>query len=445
MCGVFAFLGQPPDPSVVIRALELIRHRGQDGFGFWIGGAASDQSSTMHYRQIGGGSPSMLGHLLHSGVRTLVAHWRYATRGDLGIENAQPVLLDGGHAAIAFNGQIQFSETPQQAADSDAVRLAAHVDRTLPDDLLLRLETALRQYSGAYSLIAAGAGRLISARDRFGIRPLFWARYPGGVALASETPALSLLRGREIAEVQEGTLIDWSPSGPRSQRSLAGAVPSPCAFEHVYFHGADGRLGGKPAAAIREDLGRELGRQRPAVGDLVTSVPNSGDPYATGYAAATGIPLRRVITMVAGSQRTFITSPPARKAAIEDKYAFDGRAVQGRSVILVDDSLVRGSTMRYVAAALRTLGAHQVHARIGSPSFRHPCYFGIDVPDRAELIGAQDTPLEIARRLGLDSLEFLSIESLRRVLGRGDYCLGCFTGRYPIGSIPMTRDLEFVT
>ena len=434
MCGIIAFAGEKPEASALADALRLIRHRGQDGLGVWSCRSTESGFATSHLRQTRTSEPDIVAHLPLTGQLTFLAHWRYATRGSSRIEDVHPIVIDGGDTAIAHNGQFQLWGNSRGHPLSDTQLFSTKVENEKSPRLGERVFASLDKVAGAFALVAADRFGLTTARDRFGIRPLFWGRYRGGVAFSSETPALMRLGCGEIEEIAPGSVIDWTAEGPSTRRSLPSAARSSCSFESIYFHAAEGALQGRSVAAVRHRLGRRLARESPADGEVVIPVPKSGMDFALGFSEELGIPLEHGIVLRADASRTFIEGVANRANAIDRKYALQREAFEGRSVIVVDDSLVRGATMQHLAGALRMAGAREVHARIGSPKFTNPCFFGIDVPDSKDLICAGRSLLEVRMMLGLDSLDFLSIAGLHAVLGE-EICTGCFSGRYPEGAL----------
>lgn len=430
MCGILAFTGERPDPAALAEALRLVEHRGQDGLGIWFCRASA---STTHLRQTGRSELSLAGHL-PAGHLTFVAHWRYATRGGSRIEDIHPVLIDGGEAAIAHNGQFQLQASGRGCLLSDTQLFSLRVESAKSASLVERIFTSLDGIGGAFAIAAADRSGITTARDRFGIRPMFWARYRGGVAFCSETPPLARLGCVDMQEISLGSVIAWTSGGPVARFSLPPARRASCCFESIYFHAPDGRMSGRSVGEVRRRLGQLLAGECPAGGDVVVPVPNSGTEFARGFADAAGMPLANAVSVAEDSARTFIEDAANRAMAIKRKYLLDSADIDGRTVVLVDDSLVRGATMKHLAAAMRAAGARAVHARIGSPRFTHPCFFGIDVPDRRQLICHGRELSEVCDLLGLTSLGFLSLGALHQVLGE-EICTGCFSGRYPEGSL----------
>ncbi|WP_195176207.1 amidophosphoribosyltransferase [Mesorhizobium sp. INR15] len=418
----------------MIEALRLIQHRGQDGVGVWHCRDTANGFATTHQRQTGRGDPDVVRHLPDTQHMVFLAHWRYATRGGSLIADVHPILVDGGEAALAHNGQFQLWERGRGRPLSDTRLFSMRIENETSLKLGDRVFAALDGVAGAFALVAADRFGLTTACDRFGIRPLFQARYPGGMAFSSETPALQHLKCDDIEEIKPGSVTDWTAVGPIEVRSLPPAPRSSCSFESIYFHTAGGLLRGSPVAALRHRLGQLLAREHPVDGDLVVPVPKSGIDFAQGFAEQLHRVPEHAISLTADAARTFIQEAASRADAIRRKYVLNTSAIAGRSVIIVDDSLVRGATMKHLASALRHAGASQVHARIGSPRFTHPCFFGIDVPDRKELICEGRSLAEVSSLLGLDSLAFLSLAGLHDALG-SEICTGCFSGRYPEGAL----------
>ena len=434
MCGIIAFAGEKPDAPALAEALRLVRHRGQDGLGVWHCRSTEGGSAAIHLRQTRNSDPDVAAHLPSAGQQIFVAHWRYATRGGSRIEDVHPIVIDGGDTAIAHNGQFQLWGNSRGRPLSDTQLFSTRVENEKSPRLGDRIFAALDRVAGAFALVAADRFGLTTARDRFGIRPLFWGRHRGGVAFSSEMPALTRLGCGEIEEIAPGSVIDWTADGPGAKRSLPAAARSSCSFESIYFHSGEGSLHGHSVAATRHRIGRRLARECPADGEVVVPVPKSGMNFALGFAEELGIPFEHGIVLRPEASRTFIEEAANRANAIDGKYRLQGDVLAGRSVVVVDDSLVRGATMQHIARALRAAGAREVHARIGSPRFTNPCFFGIDVPDRSELICAGRSLREVRTMLGLDSLGFLSIAGLHAVLGE-EICTGCFSGRYPEGAL----------
>ncbi len=435
MCGIFAFLGAAPDQALVLRAVRSIRHRGQDGFGFWHGVKQGDMPRISHFRQSGKTDLEALAPLLEqgfsSGRHAFVAHWRYGTRGAYNVAESQPLLLEQGRMALVHNGQFAFQAGLRSEEGTDTQIFSRLLTgRPSGTSLIRRMQTILPDVSGAYTIVIAHQDSLLVARDPFGFRPFFHGLYPGGIAFASETTALQIIGCEQITEIPAGEIIERYQNGWIDRQEIRAEYPALCAFEPIYFHGPEGQLNGISVKDYRHRLGYRLAQESPVVDSIIVSVPRSADDFADGFAAASGLKRVRALEVRPEAARTFIQNSQSREDMILQKYRLDPDKVRGQNITLVDDSLVRGATMRYLTVMLREAGARSVHVRIGSPPFRFPCYYGINVPDPSELAAHEKRMEEIARELGLDSLRFLSEQGLKAVLGDG-ICTGCFSGRYP--------------
>lgn len=449
MCGILAFLGDTPDPSSVISALSLIRHRGQDGFGAWMVSDKTSDTNSVQLRQVGKGNPDLAYSLLADQKMTFIAHWRYATRGGRILDNMQPLLVNDGSEAFAHNGQFQFADDGNRAPISDSVRFVKRLTKKPEQPLGQRIYDGLADLRAAYALAAGSKAALVVARDPYGLRPLFWGKYSGGIAVSSEEPALQALNCAEISAVPAGSVISWSRHGHKMQWSLPKAQQATCSFEYIYFHGEAGRLEARSIYWYRYLLGWELAGEAPVKADAIAAVPQSANAFARGYADRLELPLTDVIRKRRGAVRTFIENEADRAKVIRQKYEIIPELAKDKAIAVIDDSLVRGTTFAYLVKELRHAGALHVHGRIGSPRFLHPCFFGIDVPDRSKLISYGVSQTAVGKKLCLDSLAFLSTNGLRNVLGQ-DICTGCFTGMYPPGLCisrlqPDSTDLRMAT
>lgn len=367
-----------------------------------------------------------------------IGHVRYSTSGARSEADAQPVRVGGGGGAVALvhNGTITDAHALEPAgraacAASDTKLLARFLcswkrgDTTLPD--------ALAGVTGAFSLALLHRDELVLARDPHGFRPLFYARWGNGWVAASETCALEALGGCSIREVAPGQILRLRRHQVTARR-FDHATPGFCAMELIYLSRPESRYGDVRVADLRRALGRATARQAPAPADLVVGVPASGLDAAVGYAEESGLPQRQVLHAVSATPRSFILpSSVARRQVVASKFSVAEDSLAGKDVVVVDDSLVRGTTMREVCRLLRSAGTGSIHVRIASPRVRWPCYFGVDFPDPGELI-ARTAPLELAAAIGADSVAFLAVEGLEgelRRTRRAAHCLGCFSGRYP--------------
>ena len=377
---------------------------------------------------------------------TAIGHTRYSTAGSSSIENAQPVLArtKGGFVALAHNGNLTnaaelrmeledrgsiFSST----MDSEViVHRLARSNADSPDD---RLAEALCDVEGAFSLIVTIGDTLLAARDPRGWRPLVFGRLGNAPVFASETCALDIVGATYEREVQPGEIIAVDASGVRSSFPMPRRELKRCVFEYVYFARPDSRVFGGSVDRARRALGKRLAREHPAPdAELVFSVPDSSNSAALGFAEESGLPYELALIRNHYIGRTFIQPTQAgRDAKVKVKYNPVREVLEGKKVVMVDDSIVRGTTTRGLVALVRGAGAREVHMRVSSPPVTGPCYYGIDTPSREELIAARLSPEEIARDLGVDSLGYLSLEGMLESVPGGPhgFCHACFSGDYP--------------
>ncbi|GIU84707.1 MAG: amidophosphoribosyltransferase [Acidimicrobiales bacterium] len=391
-----------------------------------------------------------------------IGHTRYSTTGASTWRNAQPVYRDVGDVgfALGHNGNlVNTAELAEQAgmlpgvvtSDSDllAELLAAEIGRT-PDTRSdgRALEDAVRRISsrirGAFSLVLMDEGHLMGVRDPHGFRPLCLGKLEHGWVLASETPALDVIGAHFVREVEPGEMVVIDATGCRSERlwSSEEISPSLCIFEFVYFARPDSTLYGRSVHAARVRMGEELAEQAPVEADLVMGVPESGIPAAEGYARRSGIPFGHGLVKNRYIGRSFIApTQQLRAQAVRMKLNPLRENIRGRRLVVVDDSIVRGTTQRQIVRMLREAGAEEVHLRITFPPIRWPCFYGIDTGDRGELIAAQLTLEEVRAYLGADTLSFLPLEGLVRAIGipQAGFCTACVTGEYPVPVSPRQR------
>lgn len=379
-----------------------------------------------------------------------IGHTRYATAGDHSWTNAQPIYRarDGYTIAVAHNGNLTnsaeladrlFDTTLEQPSDTDLIaqlvvaELAA-TRPTTPEELATAVGRALGELRGAWSLTMLDGTRLIATRDPHGFRPLcLGALPPKGWVVASESPALDVIGATFVREIEPGEVVVVDDTGLHSFH--VGPPPDPhlCIFEFVYFARPDSKLLGREVHGTRRAMGQYLARALPVEADMVMGVPDSGVPAAEGYALASGIPYGQGLVKNRYIGRTFI-NPGAqqRRQAIRRKLNALEENVRGKRLVVVDDSIVRGATTSQIVALLRQAGAREVHLRISSPPYRWPCFYGIDTPNRPELIAARLAEADIARELGADSLAYLPLEDLRDAIGiESGCCDACLTGAYP--------------
>ena len=444
MCGIFGIRGHPQAAEVTRLGLYSLQHRGQESAGI----VAVDERGDAHVlRAMGlvseGFSATAVAGLAGS---MAVGHTRYSTAGSSTIENAQPVLVRfrGGHIALAHNGNLINAaelrrELEEQGSifsstmDSEVIvhRLAKAAAES-PED---KLGEALLGVEGAYSLLVLLGQTLLAARDPRGWRPLAMGRLGETVVFASETCALDIVGATYVREVEPGEIISLDARGMRSIKPLPSREERRCVFEHVYFARPDSRVFGASVDRARRALGRRLARECPAPGgELVFSVPDSSNSAALGYAEESGLPYELALIRNHYVGRTFIQPTQAgRDAKVKVKYNAVREVLDGKNVVMVDDSIVRGTTTRGLVSLIRAAGAREVHMRVSSAPITGPCYYGIDTPTREELIAANFDVPAIAERLGVDSLGYLSLEGMLEAVPGGPhgFCHACFSGDYP--------------
>ncbi|MBI1798394.1 MAG: amidophosphoribosyltransferase [Candidatus Eisenbacteria bacterium] len=453
-CGVFAAIGVPRAAEVVGLGLHALQHRGQESTGI----VSCDERGEFHTHK-GIGLVSDVYRetdLARLAGQLAIGHNRYSTSGSLTLENTQPlrVVYRGGVMAVAHNGNlVNARETRQSLEESGSIfqttldteifmHLMALADATTVEDALIE---AAKQVRGAFSLVLLTADSVLALRDAHGFRPLCIGRLGDGYVVASETCALDLVGADFVRDVEPGELVRLDPQGMRARRALPEAQPlQQCIFEHIYFSRPDSRVFGEGVDRVRRKIGHRLAEEHPADADVVIAVPDSSNSIALGYSERSG--LRYELGLIRNHYvgRTFIQPHQAgRDSSVRVKFNPVREVLEGQRVVVVDDSIVRGTTSRKLVRLIRRAGAREVHFRVGSPPVTHPCFYGIDTPSRRELIGALKTPEEIRDFLGVDSLGYLSPEGLLACERDGSrFCLACFTGRYPVEVDPTAGKLS---
>ncbi len=447
-CGVFGIWGADTAAAMVALGLHALQHRGQeaagitswDGHGFHTHRAMGHVAGNFDKDEVIRGLPG----------RVACGHVRYSTTGETALRNVQPLFaeLSSGGFAIAHNGNIsnamklrrdlvRTGSIFQSTSDTETIihLVAMSKYRTLLD----RFIDALKQVEGAYSLICMTPEGMIACRDPLGVRPLVLGRVGDAYVFASETVALDVVGGTFIRQVEPGELVIVSERGLRSIRPFAEMRARPCIFEHVYFSRPDSIVDGSSVYSVRKQIGAQLALENGVDADLVVPVPDSGTPAAIGYAQQSGIPFELGIIRSHYVGRTFIQpGDQVRHLGVKLKHNANRALIDGKRLVLIDDSIVRGTTSVKILQMLRDAGAREVHLRIASPPTRHSCFYGVDTPERAKLLSAQMTVAEMASYIGADSLAFLSIDGLYKALGEDgrvdaapNYCDACFTGDYP--------------
>ena len=445
-CGVVAIYGHPEAAKHAYLSLYAMQHRGQESAGI----CTSDGTQIHCHKDMGHVAdifPPVMGTLPGD---LAIGHTRYSTAGDTVLLNAQPfcVACNRGQIAVAHNGNItnaaelreelgRRGAVFQASSDTEVVLhlIAQSSERTFSG----ALRDALLQLEGAFSLVFLAQDRVIVARDPHGFRPLAMGEMesPGGrkcYVFASETCAFDLIGAVYLHDVEPGEMVIVGPEGVTRERFAPVQPLAQCAFEHVYFSRPDSIVFGRPVAESREQLGRLLARECPADADLVVPVPDSGVAAAIGYASESGLPYRQALIRNHYVGRTFIEPSQAiRDFGVKLKLNPVKHLLEGKRVILVDDSIVRGTTSRKIVRLVRQAGAREIHLRISCPPTISPCFYGVDTPTRGELIAANQSIEEIRRFVEADSLGYLSLGSLRKAVGdeRHEYCYACYTGDYP--------------
>ncbi|MGI9369394.1 MAG: amidophosphoribosyltransferase [Ruegeria sp.] len=454
-CGIFGVVGVKDAASFVALGLHALQHRGQEAGGI-----------VTHDPELGFNSARRFGYVRDNFTSTGImqslpgpigiGHVRYSTAGSKGqtaIRDVQPFFgeFSMGGAAIAHNGNITNADALrreliergsifQSSSDSECIihLMARSLQRNIPE----RMEDALRRVEGAFSVVAMTRTKLIGVRDPLGVRPLVLGKIGDGWCLSSETCALDIIGAEFIREIRPGEMVVIT--GKNGVESHFPFRPQPsrfCIFEHVYFSRPDSILGGRSVYETREAIGRELAKESPVDADLVCPVPDSGTPAAIGFSLESGIPYAMGIIRNQYMGRTFIEpTEQIRNMGVRLKLNVNRALIRGKRVILVDDSVVRGTTSRKIKEMILDAGAKEVHFRIASPPTAWPCFYGVDTPQREKLLAANMTEAEMAEHLAVDSLKFISLDGLYRAVGESQgrdndcpqYCDACFSGEYPV-------------
>src|SRR5437762_4453518 len=449
-CGVIAIYAHPEAEKLAYLGLHALQHRGQESAGI----VTSDGMTLHPYKAMGLVADIFTEEVLSQLHGTLaIGHTRYSTAGDSALLNAQPILVQSnkGRVALAHNGNLVNApeirsrlETQgsifQTNSDTEVIvhLIALSKEHTLPE----AMADALRRVEGAFSLVMISPDRIFAARDPRGFRPLAMGRISqqegqkqDTIVFASETCAFDLIGATYEREVKPGELVVVGPEGITSRFYTSAAPQSSCIFEHVYFSRPDSLVFGRAVQESREELGRQLAREAPAEADIVVPVPDSGVTAAVGYAAESGIPFQFGLIRNHYIGRTFIEPRQSvRDFGVKLKLNPVRKLLEGKRVVLIDDSIIRGTTSRKIVRMIRNAGATEVHMRVSCPPTISPCFYGVDTPSRKHLIAANKFVEEIREYIGADSLAYLSLEGLRRACAETDqlsYCTACYTGKYP--------------
>jgi amidophosphoribosyltransferase len=459
-CGVVAIFAHPEAEKLAYLGLHALQHRGQESAGI----VTSDGLTSRVHKAMGLVADIFTEEVLSKIRGTLaIGHTRYSTAGDSALLNAQPILVQSnkGSIAVAHNGNLINAQEVrgrlerqgsifQTNSDTEVIvhLIALSREQTLPE----AIADALRRVEGAFSLVVMSPDRIIAARDPRGFRPLAMGRIPAlegqkrdTIVFASETCAFDLIGATYERDVKPGELVVVGPEGISSLFYSTPAPQSSCIFEHVYFSRPDSVVFGRAVQASREELGRQLAREAPVEADLVVPVPDSGVTAAVGYAAESGIPFRFGLIRNHYVGRTFIEpSQSVRDFGVKLKLNPVRSLLEGKRVVLIDDSIVRGTTSRKIVRMIRSAGAKEVHMRISCPPTISPCYYGVDTPSKNQLIAANKSVDEIREYIRADSLAYLSLDGLKKACGEGEktsYCSACYTGKYPTSIVDVEEIL----
>ena len=447
-CGVFGIFGHGEAAPHTALGLHALQHRGQEACGI----VAFDGKHFHAHRALGQVGDNFNSEEVIQRLRghAAIGHNRYATTGRTAMRNVQPLFADfaSGGFAICHNGNltnayhlrrqlVQQGSLFQSTTDTEViVHLMATSQRR---NVLERMVDALHQIEGAYSIVAMTNESLIGVRDRIGVRPLVLGQLGDSLILASETCALDIIGAEFVRDVEPGEMVVLSADGVASFKPFRTQPQRFCIFEHIYFARPDSIVEGTSVYESRKRIGAELAREHPAPADVVIPVPDSGVPAAIGFAAESGLPFELGIIRNHYVGRTFIEpTEQIRHLGVRLKHNANRAMIDGRRVVLIDDSIVRGTTSRKIVQMVRAAGATEVHMRVSSPPTKHPCFYGIDTPAQEDLLAHRNSVPEIATAIGVDSLSYISDDGLYRAMGETgrnsecpQYCDACFTGDYP--------------
>jgi amidophosphoribosyltransferase len=444
-CGIVGAIGVARAAEVVGLGLHALQHRGQES----TGTVSCDEHGEFHSHKGLGLVTDVYGADTLTRLPGVLAigHNRYSTSGSVTLENTQPlrVVYRGGPLALAHNGNLvnarelrhsleEAGSIFQTTLDTEIfLHLMALSGAAEPEEALVE---AVRQVRGAYSLLVLTRDAVLAIRDPHGFRPLCIGRLSDGYIVASETCAIDLVGADYLRDIEPGELVRIDPQGMRSRRVLPAAEPlQQCVFEHIYFSRPDSRVFGEGVDRVRRRIGHRLAAEHPAEGDIVISVPDSSNSIALGYSEASGIRFELGLIRNHYVGRTFIQPHQAgRDSSVRVKFNPVREVLEGKRVVVVDDSIVRGTTSRKIVKMVRAAGAREVHVRISCPPTISPCFYGVDTPRKAELIAATHTIDEIREFLEADSVAYLSLEGLLSTVNteRSSYCTSCYTGNYPV-------------
>ncbi len=443
-CGVFGIFNHAEAANLTYLGLYALQHRGQESCGI----VSSDGSGLHAHKSMGLVADVFSNQEIFKDLpgRAAIGHVRYSTTGGSAIKNVQPIMVDysRGSIAVAHNGNIVNAQLIKDELEAYGSIFQTTMDTEIivhllatskASSLLDRLTDALNRVKGAYCLLLITETRLVAARDPHGFRPLCLGKLGESYVVASESCALDLIEAEFIREIEPGEIVVIDKNGISSHFPLKKAAPTPCIFEFVYFARPDSYIFGKNVYQVRKELGRQLAREHAIKADIVIPVPDSGVPAAMGYAEESGLRFELGLIRNHYVGRTFIEPQQSiRHFGVKIKLNPVREVLKDKRVVVIDDSIVRGTTSRKIVKMVRNAGAKEVHVRISSPPTSYPCYYGIDTPNRKELISSSHTVEEIRKYITADSLGYLSPDGLLNAVGTNntDFCRACFSGDYPI-------------
>jgi len=441
-CGIFGIFGHAEASTLTQLGLFALQHRGQEACGI----VSADQGELYQFRSTG-----LIADVLTEEVlkklpgKSAIGHTRYSTAGKNTIEEVQPfsVTCQHGKIAVCHNGNLPFAEANRLelekkgaifSSTSDTETILHAVARTPAPNVIEAIKMVLNDTEGAFSLLFLTPEALIAVRDPRGFRPLVLGKYENAWCVASETCAFDLMDAEYVREIEPGEMLIVDGDGVHSSKPFEVKPVSVCTFEHVYFSRPDSIIYGRSVNESRHKMGKRLAIEHPSDADIIVPVPDSGVAAAIGYATQSGIPFRQAIIRNHYVGRTFIEpSQSIRSFGVRLKLNPIKDLINGRRIVLVDDSIVRGTTSKKIVQMVRDVGATEVHMRISCPPTAHSCYYGVDTPDRDDLIASQMSVDEICRHIGADSLGYLSLDGMLEAIGidTASSCTACWTGKYP--------------
>jgi amidophosphoribosyltransferase len=447
-CGVFGIFGHPDAAAITTLGLHALQHRGQEAAGI----VSYDGKRFHSERRLGlvGDTFSRRDVIDRLPGTTAIGHVRYSTTGETILRNVQPLFaeLEGGGFAIGHNGNLTNGITLRKALVHEGAMMQSTTDTEVILHLVARARRnrfvdrfieGLRQIEGAYAFVGMTNKKLVGARDPLGIRPLVIGRLDGCPILASETCALDIIGAQYVRDVENGEVVVFDEEGAQSHKPFPPMTARPCIFEYIYFSRPDSIVGGRNVYDVRKTMGAELAREAPVKADVIVPVPDSGVPAAIGFAQESGIPYELGIIRNHYVGRTFIQPTQSiRDQGVRMKHSANRAVVKGKRIVLIDDSIVRGTTSKKIVQMMRDAGATEVHFRIASPPITHPDYYGIDTPESDKLLAATHDLEGMRKFIGADTLAFLSVDGIYRAMGfegrdpvRPQFTDHCFTGDYP--------------